>query len=61
MSNRALPLTPLTGASDVSVYATKSITVRGAGTGDLTVAGNPEQRNVALIGTGKVNWKRLRA
>jgi hypothetical protein len=50
----------MAGTSDVAVFASKAITVRGAGTGNLVVGGNPEQRNIGLFGTGKVEFKRTR-
>lgn len=45
------------GTSDAHVFATEAITARGAGTGDLTVAGNPKERSVFLVGTGKVSYQ----
>lgn len=44
------------GSGDSSVYATKSVEVNLHGSGDVSVHGNPVQRNVTRMGSGDISW-----
>ncbi|HEX8954972.1 MAG TPA: head GIN domain-containing protein [Burkholderiaceae bacterium] len=44
------------GSGDSSVYATKSVEINLHGSGDVSVRGNPVQRNVNRMGSGDISW-----
>lgn len=45
------------GSGNSRVFASKEIKVRAAGSGDVTIYGNPAQRNIDRSGSAEVHWQ----
>ncbi|GET46090.1 hypothetical protein RCZ01_13920 [Capnocytophaga felis] len=47
----------ISGAGDISVYASKEIKAKITGAGNIIVEGNPEKRDTSVLGAGNIEFR----